>query len=388
MSRAIFDQAILALPIYDDKHRKLAERLTEWVDDMGKQALALIGDDIDATGKTITHFLGQHRFFQFGCSGDADDIRSITLKRQALAYLDDLLDFYYSIQCLSAWTLVNHGSEALKKQYLPSMQTGELIGCFAVSERHSGSDMSQVHVKADKNNDEFTINGEKVWIANARIADICFLLTKTTEGLGPLGLSMLAVPLNNTGVQCSPNLDTIACRVLGDIHFTDTPIATDHVVGAQGTGLPIAVDILEHFRVTVGAAASGFSRKALHKALAFSKQRTIAGEQLSQKQITQIRFSEIAVSLNTASLLIAQAAWEIDNKTNTRGPRSSMAKLYATEQAQSIIDSCMQLLGAQGVAITSGIEKLYREIRPMRIYEGTSEVQSLIVGQAVVSGNL
>ncbi len=380
-----FDKEILALPLYEPRHTALAQRISEWCG-----AHAALWEESDPssheqTGLRILQALAQDGWLAFlhpdaGPEAEpAGDFRSICLMRESLAYADDLADYAFSIQALSATPLVRYGSLAQRRRYLPQLADGRLVGSFAVSEDEAGSDVAAIRLRAERVVDGYVLNGHKAWVANGSIADLHCVIARTGEGPGALGLTAFLVPAAAHGMRVREKVAAIAPRAFASLAFNDCHLPEDSVLGKPGGGFVIAMDLLDRFRMTVGAAAVGFARRAADAALARARNRPMSDGHLFDLQMVKATFADIEVKLNAAALLVARAAWEID-RGNRRFPKhSSIAKLYATEVAQEIVDAAVQIFGAAGLVKDSVTERLYRQIRSLRIYEGASEVQKMII---------
>ncbi|MFI8993948.1 acyl-CoA dehydrogenase family protein [Streptomyces sp. NPDC053542] len=380
-----FDPEILQLPFYEDRHRRLAEALGTWCDARTDLWDEVRQEDPEKAGLRLVRQLGEDGWLAFldpesGTEGLPGDHRALCLTREALAYAEDLADFAFSIQALSATPVIRFGSDAQKRHYLPRMATGSLVGAFAVSEEEAGSDVAAVALRADRDPDGgYVLNGRKAWIANGSIADVYVVIARTGGAPGALGLTAFLVPAGTPGVRVGRRLDALAPRSFAHLDFEDCRVPADAVLGKPGKGFVIAMDLLERFRMTVGAAALGFARRAADTALARARTRSVGGAKLIDLQLTQASLADMDVQLNAAALLVARAAWEADRGSRRFARHSSIAKLYATEEAQRIVDTAVQLLGASGVVKDSVTERLYRQIRALRIYEGTSEVMRLTI---------
>lgn len=382
----IFDPALLRLPFYDDKHRALALDLERWVG-AHWELQQDTGVCPRERGRRYTRLLGQAGWFAGLLSANASerpDLRSICLMREAFAYLDDLVDFAFSIQSLAISTLQWFGSSEQKAKFVEAAVRGELVGALALSESSAGSDLGTLACEARLSAAGVEITGEKCWVSNGDIADFCCLLARTGEGPGALGLSMFVVPLAGNGAVTHQSLDLIAPRAFAHLHFDQCRVGPDNVIGESGFGFRYALQLLDFYRVSVGAAALGFSRRARASALEWSKDRKVAGGNLLSTQLTQSKFAEIDLRIHGAALFVARAAWEFDSETAGGSPRhAAMAKLYATEAAQEVIDEAVQLHGAGGLIDGSITGRLYRQIRSLRIYEGTSDIQRMIIAGGI-----
>jgi len=385
----IFDSAILDLPFFNDEHRNLADKLEKWVFTNWER------QDNDAEicprvrGRHYTKLLGKEGWFNDIIGEKINkrpDLRSICLIREAFSYLDDLIDFAFSIQTLSSAAIDWFGSAAQREIYIPKARSGDIIGAFSLSEPEVGSDISAISCKATSVPTGFRIEGSKSWISNGDIADFCCVLVRTGEGPSALGLSLFVLPLSD----CSNNtisrfpVDFIAHRACANFEFNGHLANVSSIIGEAGLGFGYAMDVLNFYRVSVGAAAIGFSRRAQHAALQWCKRRQVVGGTLLHTQLSQSKFSEIELQLHSSALLVARAAWEYDVGSCGGSPRNSaMAKLHATESAQHIVDEALQLLGAIGLTEKSITAKLYRQVRSLRIYEGTSEIQRMIIAKGM-----
>ncbi|UQA92149.1 acyl-CoA dehydrogenase family protein [Streptomyces halobius] len=380
-----FDPEILGLPFYDDRHRRLADAIGTWCD--GRTALwdEVRAEEPDKAGLRLVRQLGEDGWLAFldpDSEPDArpGDYRTICLMREALAYAEDLADFAFSIQALAATPLIRFGNDEQKRHYLPHMAQGSLVGAFAVSEEQAGSDVTAVGLAAARTDDGgYVLNGHKAWIANGTLADVYVVIARTGEGPGPLGLTAFLVPADTPGVRVRDRLTPVAPRSFAHLAFEECRVPREAVLGKPGKGFVIAMDLLERFRMTVGAAALGFARRAADTALARARTRQVGGASLIDQQLAKVSLADMDVQLNAAALLVARAAWEADRGSPGFARHSNIAKLHATEEAQRIVDTAVQLLGASGVVKDSVTERLYRQIRSLRIYEGTSEVMRLTI---------
>lgn len=377
-----FDPEVLALPFYEDSHRRLAESAGAWCDSnrvLWEEIRAL---DPDAAGRRLVRALGAAGWLaELDPSGaPVDDFRAVCLRREALAYAEDLADFAFSIQALAATPLLRFGSEAQRRRYLPGLAAGTLIGAFAVSEKEAGSDVASVGLAAvrDAEDGSYVLDGRKAWIANGTIADVFVVIARTGQGPGPLGLSAFLVPATTPGLRVE-RVDAIAPRSFAHLSFEGCRLPADALLGRPGKGFVVAVDLLERFRTTVGAAALGFARRAFDTALAHVLGREAYGATLFDLQLVKASLADMEVQLNAAALLVARAAWETDRGSRRFARHSNIAKVHATEAAQGVVDSAVQLLGAAGIVQGSVTERLYRQIRSLRIYEGTSEVLRMAI---------
>lgn len=380
----IFDTSVLRLPLYEERHRQLAARIESWADEISSGLGEIERLPPAEMGRHLTALFGEAGWY--AAVGGADtppDFRSICLIREGFAFIHDLFDFAFSIQALSAAALIRYGSVEQRGALLPDILAGRSIGCLAMSEPQVGSDLANVSLRAERRGESYVLNGTKTWISNADIADFAIVLARTAEGGGPLGLSLFYVSAQTPGVRVSETIEAMAPRSFGSLTFDDCIVPADQMVGKPGHGFKIAGEILELYRVTVGAAAIGFARRARSAALSWARSRRLATGTVWDMQLTKSKLADSEVALTGSALLVAQAAWEIDQQIRGYGKHSSIAKLFATEQAQQIIDDAVQIFGAAGIVKDTVPERLYRQIRSLRIYEGTSEIQRLIIAASL-----
>lgn len=381
----LFDWTALRTPFYDEPHRALASKLEGWVQRNAGVPETWAGQDIRAVVRQVAAQLGRDGWLEYGvlnnrAGSSSSDWRSICLIREALAFCHDLYDYVFSIQSLAAHGIAAYGSEAQRADYLPVVVSGERLGCLALSEPQSGSDLAAIRLTASHRGAEYRLNGEKVWIANANVADFYCVLARTADGPPAFSMTLFLVQAGDPGVSPGRAVELLAPRPISGLRFDDCRVPEGSVLGKPGHGLRLALEILERYRITVAATAIGFCRRALREALTWSKTRHTASGLLIDQQMTRERLADMAVYLDAASLLVARAAWEVDaGKLDALSKHSSAAKVYATEGAQEVIDRALQLFGAAGLESGSVTEGLYRQIRALRIYEGTSEIQKLII---------
>jgi acyl-CoA dehydrogenase len=307
------------------------------------------------------------------------DVRGLALSREVLARCDGLLDFAFAMQGLGTGPISLAGSDAQRARYLPPVMRGERIAAFALSEPQAGSDVGAVATTAKRVSGGWQLDGTKTWISNGGLADHYVVFARTGEAPGTRGLSALMVDAGTPGLEIAARIPVIAPHPLATLRFEACRVPDAALLGAPGEGFRIAMATLDVFRTTVGAAALGFARRALDEALARVRSREAFGKPLAQYQLTQARIAEMALAVDAAALLVYRAAWTKDT-TDTRATReAAMAKLFATESAQEVIDAAVQLFGGSGVVSGATVERLYREIRALRIYEGTSEIQKLVI---------
>ena len=320
----------------------------------------------------------------FGGTHDRLDVRSLCIARETLASVSGLADFAFAMQGLGAGPISLFGSKELRDRYLPGVQSGESIAAFAISEALAGSDVSAMRTTARRDGGDYVIDGEKTWISNGGIADFYVVFCRVADT--DKDFIALVVEAADNGFSVTERIDTIAPHPLGTLKFTGCRVSGDRVVGEPGRGLRVALGTLDVFRTTVGAAALGFARRALDEAVRHVSDRRIFGGKLSDLQMTQAAIAEMATEVDASALLVYRSAWVRDNGAERVTREAAMAKMYSTEAVQRVIDRAVQLLGGRGVVSGNPVEKLYREIRSLRIYEGATEVQKLVIAGQVLKG--
>jgi acyl-CoA dehydrogenase len=376
----LFDSSILALPLYEDRHRQLAARIEAAADGLAARIAGWESKGPTELGRELTAALGEAGWLAHAVHpAGRPDFRSIALIREGFAQVHDLCDFAFAIQAMAAAPIVHFGAPAQRAEFLPDIIAGRRIGSLAISEPAGGSDPAAITTRAARCGDTFRLNGEKTWISNADIADFHSVVVRTGEGPGVLGLSVLIVPADAPGLMVGPTIDMIAPRAFASLSFRDCVVPAANLIGKSGLGFSIAMEVLNRYRLTVGAAAVGFARQALRVGLAFARARRIKDRPLFDMQITQAKLADAEMALAASALLVARAAYELDHGMRGYAKQSSIAKLHATEAAQRIVDNVVQLHGAAGLVQGSVPERLYRQIRSLTIYEGTSEIQRLII---------
>ena len=376
----IFDTSVLRLPLYEERHRRLAARIESWADEISSELGEIERLPPAEMGRHLTALFGEAGWYAaVGGVDTPPDFRSICLIREGFAFIHDLFDFAVSIQALAAASLIQYGSVEQRGALLPDILAGRSIGCLAMSEPQVGSDLANVSLRAERRGESYVLNGTKTWISNADIADFAIVLARTAEGGGPLGLSLFYVSAQTPGARVSETIEAMAPRSFGSLTLDECIVPAEQMIGKPGHGFKIAGEVLELYRTTVGAAATGFARRARSAALSWARSRRHSAGTVWDKQQTKSKLADSEVALTGSALLVAQAAWEIDQQIRGYGKHSSIAKLFATEQAQRIVDDAVQIFGAAGIVKDAVPERLYRQIRSLRIYEGTSEIQRLII---------
>ena len=375
------DQSYLHWPFFEPAHRDWAARVDEVA-----QGLEIDHGDTDAACRVLVAQLGAAGLLQPTSSDDGQfDLRTLCLARETLARHDGLADFAFAMQGLGTGAITLFGTETQKDQWLPKTRAGEAIAAFALTEPGSGSDVANSTMTATRDGDSYVLNGEKTWISNGGIADVYTLFARTGEAPGAKGLSAFIVTPDLPGFEIAERLDTIAPHPLATLRFTDCRVPASALLGAPGQGFKVAMSVLDVFRTTVAAAALGFARRALDEALARVTTRQIAGSPLADLQMVQGHIADMAVDVDASALLVYRAAWIRDSGAPRITREAAMAKLFATDQAQQVIDKAVQLFGGDGVRSGTAVETLYREIRALRIYEGASDVQKVIIARQTLA---
>jgi alkylation response protein AidB-like acyl-CoA dehydrogenase len=377
------DRTFLHWPFFEDVHRQAADELEAWIE--GEPTVREPDHhDVDAACRGLVRRLGEAGWLRYalpapyGVLGPRLDVRTICLARETLARASGLADFAFAMQGLGTGPISLFGSDAQRDRWLPRVAAGEAIAAFALSEPEAGSDVGAMATTARRDGGGFVIDGRKTWISNAGIADHYVVFARFPEA-GERGFAAFVVEADNPGLRVSGRIRTVAPHPLGTVEFEGCRVGADALVGEPGGGLRVALGTLDVFRSTVGAAALGFARRALDEALAWTRERQAFGRPLAEFQLTQARLADMAVDVDAAALLVYRAAWTRDAGAERVTREAAMAKLYATEAAQRVVDAAVQLLGGRGVVADAPTEQLYREVRALRIYEGTSEIQKLVI---------
>jgi acyl-CoA dehydrogenase len=393
------DTSFLEWPFFDARHRTLARELEAWAEANVAQAH---GQDVDAECRTLVRALGQGGWLRHAVGGTAHggaaeqiDTRAICLIRETLARHSGLADFAFAMQGLGSGAISLDGTAAQRERYLPRVARGEAIAAFALSEPEAGSDVAAMACAANVDGDHAVLNGEKTWISNGGIADFYVVFARDASvrsadgAVGPArgsrGISAFIVDAGTPGFEIAERLDVIAPHPLARLRFTDCRVPLAQRIGAAGEGFKVAMRTLDVFRTSVAAASLGFARCALDSALERATSRKMFGGVLADFQLTQAKLAQMALTIDSAALLTYRAAWQRDQGRNVTR-EAAMAKLAATEGAQQVIDAAVQLWGGAGVQSGQTVERLYREIRALRIYEGASEVQQLIIARELLKG--
>jgi acyl-CoA dehydrogenase len=377
----------LAWPFFEPRHREFAAALDTWA----QHGVRDVHDhDVDAQCRQLVQQLGQGGWLRpavagtaYGGALDVIDTRMLCLARETLARHNGLADFAFAMQGLGSGAISLAGTPEQRLRWLPKVAAGQAVSAFALSEPDAGSDVAAMQCAAHTDGDHAVINGEKTWISNGGIADFYVLFCRTGEAPGARGVSAFIVEAGTPGLEMVERIEVMAPHPLARLRFNNCRVPLSHRIGAAGEGFKVAMRTLDVFRTSVAAAALGFARRAMEEGLARAKSRPMFGQHLADFQLTQAKLAQMALTIDSAALLVYRAAWERDQgKSVTR--QAAMAKLAATEGAQQVIDSAVQLFGGLGVVSGVPVERLYREIRSLRIYEGATEVQQLIIGRDLI----
>jgi len=380
------DKSFLHWPFFEPRHRELADRLETWA----AQNLSHIDhDDTDRACRSLVAALGREGWLKFTAPGEGDvekiDVRTLALIREILARHSGLADFAFAMQGLGAGPISFFGDDEQRKTWLPKTRSGKAIAAFSLSEPASGSDVANISTTARRDGNGFVIDGEKTWISNGGIADFYIVFARTGEAPGARGLSAFVVEAGSPGLKVAERLSTIAPHPLARLRFEGCRVPASALIGRGGDGFKIAMATLDVFRTSVGAAALGFARRALDETLKRAAGRHLFGAPLGDLQMVQGHLADMALEIDAAALLIYRAAWTKDMGAARVTREAAMAKLFATEAAQRVIDNAVQIHGGDGVRSGHPVETLYREIRALRIYEGASDVQKIVIARSVLS---
>lgn len=375
-------------PFFEAPHRAFAAELDAWA---ARTVRDVHGDhDLDATCRRLVKQLGDAGWLkhavagrEYGGAGEAIDTRTICLARETLARHSGLADFAFAMQGLGSGAISLAGTPVQKGRWLPKVAAGEALAAFALSEPEAGSDVAAMQCAARVEGDWAVLDGEKTWISNGGIADVYVVFCRSGEAPGARGLSAFVVEAGTPGFEIAERIDVIAPHPLARLRFTNCRVPVSHRIGEAGEGFKVAMRTLDVFRTSVAAAALGFGRRAMDEGLARARGRSMFGQVLGDFQLTQAKLAEMATTLDAAALLVYRAAWQRDQGQGVTR-EAAMAKMFATEGAQKVIDAAVQLWGGLGVKSGETVERLYREIRALRIYEGATEVQQLIIGRDVL----
>ena len=381
------DTSFLEWPFLNKSHKDLYFKLEDWAENNLKD---LDHNNVDNTCKLLVSKLGSAGFLNYSGISEENpkvDVRSLCLIRETLAKHDGLADFSFAMQGLGSMPISLHGNSKQQKFWLPNIQSGHAISAFALSEPRSGSDVANLELMAKRERNGYVLNGEKTWISNGGIADVYTVFARTGEGPGAKGLSAFIVPANTPGLLIKERIEAVSPHPLATLSFENLFLDADAMIGQPGDGFKIAMASLDNMRSTVGAAALGFARRAFQESVTRSKSRVLFGAPLGDLQMIQGHLADMCVDIDASALLIYRAAWVKDSGAERITKEAAMAKLYATERAQVVIDKAVQIHGGDGVRKGHIVESLYREIRALRIYEGATDVQKIIIARNALSSN-
>jgi acyl-CoA dehydrogenase len=383
------DRSHLDWPFFDDVHRALAADLDAWA--AGMPAAREEPDaDVDARCRALVRALGGAGWLRYcvpaehGGALAALDSRALCIARETLAYHDGLADFAFAMQGLGSGAITLAGSAAQQARWLPAVGRGAAIAAFALSEPQAGSDVAAMTTRARRDGGDWVLDGCKSWISNGGIADFYCVFARTGDAADTGGISAFVVPADAAGLRVAERIEVIAPHPLARLELAGCRLPGDALLGAEGGGFKLAMRTLDIFRASVAAAAVGFARRALAEALGRARERRLFGARLADLQLTQAKLAEMATAIDAAALLTYRAAWLRDVKGRRTTREAAMAKLTATESAQEVVDAAVQLFGGLGVTRGQVVERLYREVRALRIYEGATEVQKLIVARELL----
>lgn len=381
------DRSYLDWPFFTQQHGQLAGAIENWA---GGHLAGPHANDVDEACRSLLRQLAEAGWLNHAAPPPGEqsvlppDVRSLCLIRENLAYHSGLADFVFAMQGLGSGAIALFGNSEQQHDYLPAVRNGDRVAAFALSEPGSGSDVAAITTSAVADGADYIINGEKTWISNGGIAGFYTLFARTGEEPGARGLSAFIIDAGTPGFEVAERIEVIAPHPLARLTFNDCRVPGTKLLGKPGEGFKIAMATLDVFRSTVGAAALGFARRALDEALSHAGSRKLFGEALADMQMTQDRIADMAVAVDAAALLVYRAAWKKDSGAERVTREAAMAKLHATEAAQEVIDRAVQLFGGRGVTRGEKVEELYREIRALRIYEGASEIQKLVIARETI----
>jgi acyl-CoA dehydrogenase len=374
------DNSFLTWPFFRERHREIAAEIDRWA----ATNLPVQHADVAAACRGLVQKLGRDGWLNHTAPNPAApsplDVRTLCLIRETLARHDGLADFAFAMQGLGAGPISLFGDEEQRRS-LERTRSGHAIAAFALTEQKSGSDVADIAMTARRDGAAYILDGEKTWISNGGIADFYIVFARTGEAPGAKGLSAFLVTADLSGLSVAERLDVIAPHPLARLKFDRVRVPAAAMIGRPGDGFRIAMGTLDIFRATVAAAALGFARRALDETLARVRTRELFGGPLADQQMVQGYIAEMAVDIDAAALLVYRAAWAKDNGAARVTREAAMAKLFATDRAQDVIDKAVQLHGGDGVRRGHIVEQLYRDIRALRIYEGASEIQKIVIAR-------
>ncbi len=383
------DRSFLDWPFFEDRHRAYAERLEAWAEGETGWDTHVDEAGLDETCRDWLRRLATGGWTEHAVPAPDRplDVRTLCLTRETLARRSGLADFVFAMQGLGAGPISLFGSAEQQAAWLPRVASGELAAAFALSEPDAGSDVGGMRTTATADGDGWVLNGTKTWISNGGLAGLYVVFARSEPDAPPgKGISAFVVPGDASGLRVTERIAVSAPHPLATLAFENVRIPADPLIGPRGGGMRVALGTLDVFRSTVGAAALGFARRALDEALARVSSRTLYGAPMGDLQLVQGRLADMALRVDAAALLVYRAAWAKDAGAERVTREAAMAKLYATEAAQEVVDDAIQLLGGAGVVAGSVLETLYREVRSLRIYEGASDVQKVVIARQTLSG--
>jgi len=373
-------------PFIEDQHLELAEQ----VDRLNREQIrsSSLGESEDEQAKNLVSLLARAGLLDYAVPADFNggtlDVRALCVIREHLSYESSLADLMFAMQGLGSFPITLAGTNTIKQKLLPLVKSGEAIAAFAITEPEAGSDVSAIQTTARRDGNQYVIDGAKTFISNAGLADFYTVFAKTDKERGSKGISAFVVERDRAGFSFEEKIELIAPHPIGRIRFDGCRVPAENLLGEEGAGFKIAMQTLDTFRPTVGAAAAGLAWRAMDEAVSYAKRRVQFGRPIAEYQATQMKLAEMATELDAARLLVYRAAWKKDTTADRITLESAMAKLYATESAQRIIDAAVQIHGGVGVMRGAVVEHLYRDVRALRIYEGTSEIQKLVIANQIL----
>jgi acyl-CoA dehydrogenase len=381
----VTDKTFLDWPFFEERHRKLARRLDQWAaKEVGAMGPSHEPHTVDDACRGLVRALGSGGWLEHAAPDDGrPDVRTLALVRETLARHSGLADFSFAMQGLGSGPITLFGTAAQRKQYLAPVRAGRKIAAFALTEPKAGSDVAALATRARADGKGWVLDGEKTYISNGGIADFYVVFARTGDA-GARGISAFIVDADNPGLSVTGRIEVMAPHPLAQLEFRGCRVPSAALVGAEGEGFKVAMATLDVFRTTVGAAALGFARRALDEALSRVTKRELFGGPMSELPLVQAQLAQMALDVDASALLVYRSAWTRDQGAARVTREAAMAKLHATECAQRVIDAAVQMFGGLGVTQGVVVERLYREIRALRIYEGASEVQKLVIARQVL----
>ncbi len=370
-------------PFFDDSHRRLAERVIEW----NAANHPVEGQDLATESRHVVESLGEAGLLRYLVpeEGAGFDVRSLCIIREGLTYQHAVADSAFAMQGIGTLSIQRSGTAEQKARYLPGARSGKRIAAFALTEPEAGSDVASLATTAVRDGRHYILNGAKTLITNGGFADHYVVVTRTGEAPGSRGLSAFIVDADTPGLSFGPPIDFISPHPCAPLYFKDCRVPIENLLGDAGNGFKVAISTFDVFRPSVGAASVGMARRALHETLRRVSERQLMGKPMADIQSVQMVLADMVTDIDTAALSVYRAGWEWDVRGVRRSYSPSMAKLCGSEAAGRVVDRAVQLFGGAGVTRGNLIEQLYREARPMRIYEGASEIQKLIIGRQLLA---